>query len=240
MTTSDGMLISMTMTAPDRPGSGRRLRLATAAGTAAPVLFVAVFVTEGWLRPDYQPLSMFVSELSLGPRGWVQIANFLVSGALLIVFARAAAPYLRGGRAGAVGPILLQIIGLSLMASGPFVTDPSALITRPSVHGLIHGVFGAVVFSLAPVSCFVFYRRFRRDPAWHRLAAWSLVAAVSLVVGIVLLRLAQQPGGALFAWRGLVQRAVLITFMGWLFAVAAYLPHAIRAGSSRRSAPNLP
>ncbi len=62
----------------------------------APVLFVAVFMVEGSLRPDYHPFSMFVSELSLGPRGWVQIINFLISRALLVVFGHGVAPYLRG------------------------------------------------------------------------------------------------------------------------------------------------
>jgi hypothetical protein len=222
------MLLSMSTTALNRPvPGGRRLREATVAGMTASAFFVLVFLVEGWLRPGYQPSSMFVSELSLGPRGWVQIINFLVTGALLIVFARAAAPDLRGGRAGAAGPILLQIIGLSLMASGPFLTDPSAQLDQRSVHGLVHDLFGAVVFSLMPVSCFVFYRRFRGDPAWRRLATWSLAAAVALVVGIAVLKVAQQPDSVLFAWKGLVQRAVLVAFMSWVFTVAAHLRHAV-------------
>ena len=130
------MLFLVTLAASNQPElERRRLRLGSVAGMTAPVL---------------------VSELSLGPRGWVQIVNFLLTGALLIVFGHTVTPYLRGGRAGAIGPILLQIIGLSLMASGPFVTDPSALFDQRTMHSLIHGIFGAVVFSLAPVTCFVF------------------------------------------------------------------------------------
>ena len=53
----------------------------------APVLFVAVFTIEGSLRVGYDPISSYVSELSLGPRGWIQIANFVVFGALVLVFA---------------------------------------------------------------------------------------------------------------------------------------------------------
>ena len=37
-----------------------------------PALFVSIFTIEGWLRPGYSACSMFVSELSLGPRGWAR------------------------------------------------------------------------------------------------------------------------------------------------------------------------
>jgi hypothetical protein len=222
----------MTRAASDPPEPDRRrLRLAAVTGMTAPVIFVTVFTVEGAIRSGYHPVSMFVSELSLGPRGWVQIANFLITGALLVVFGRAAAPRLGGG----AGPILLQIIGVSLMASGPFVTDPSALFDQQTVHGLVHGVFGAVVFSLAPASCLVFSRRFRRDPPWRGLASWTLTVGVALVVGVIVLKMAQQPGSILFAGRGAVQRVVLVTFMSWLFTVAAHLPRTVSSTARRGS-----
>lgn len=231
----------MTTAPSSEPELGRTyVCLATTAGIIGPVLFVTVFTVEGWSRSDYHPRSMFVSELSLGPDGWVQIVNFVISGALLVVFGRALAPSLRSRPAGGAGPLLLQIIGLSLMASGPFVTDPSALFDQHSIHGVIHGVFGAVVFSLAPVTCFVFYRRFRRDPAWRGFAAWTLAVGVVLVLGLGLLKVAQQPGSALFAWKGLVQRVVLVGFMGWVFTVAALLPRSVRPRCDTRGVHRAP
>src|ERR1700733_5130967 len=56
-------------------------------GLAAPLIFVGVFTIEGALRPDYGAVSSYVSALSLRPRGWVQIASFLATGALLLAFA---------------------------------------------------------------------------------------------------------------------------------------------------------
>jgi hypothetical protein len=70
--------------------SGQR-QLAGWAGIIAPALFVTVFMIEGWIRPGYEPLNTFVSALSLGPRGWIQIANFISFGALFLAFTRAVA-----------------------------------------------------------------------------------------------------------------------------------------------------
>ncbi len=200
-----------------------RAQVGAWAGMAAAVLFVTVFTVEGWLRPDYSPASMFVSELSLGPRGWVQVASFLVTGALVVVLGRGLAAVLRGGATASAGPILLQIIGVSLFASGLFATDPSALRDQLSVQGVVHGVFGALVFSFAPISCFVLYRRFRRDAEWRGLAGWTLAVGVGLALTVLLLGAAEQPESDLFSWKGLVQRLFLVGFMGWLFTVAARL-----------------
>ncbi len=201
----------------------RRIRRAAAAGMVGAVLFVAAFAVQGWLRPGYSAVSMFVSELSAGPYGWIQVLSFMVSGALVLVFGRGLALHFRSGPASRAGPVLVQVLGASLLASGPFLTDPSAPGHPATWHGVVHGAFGAVVFASAPVSCFAFYRRFRTDSAWHPLAAWTLTAGVVLTVGIGLLKLSQQPGTELFGWKGLVQRVLLVTVMSWLFTLAAWL-----------------
>jgi drug/metabolite transporter superfamily protein YnfA len=193
-------------------------------------LFVSVFVVHGWLRPDYSPMSMFVSELSLGPYGWVQTLNFLLTGALVLVFGRGLAAHFNTGAASRAGPALVQGMGVSLMVSGVFATDPSAMFDRASAHGVVHGIVGAVFFTLAPVGCFVFYRRFRSDRAWRPLAGWTLSAGVVLCLGIVLLKISQQPASGLFEWKGLVQRLILVTIMAWIFAVASRLHHLSRDG----------
>ena len=76
----------------------RRVRQTAAAGMIAAVAFVAVFSIDGWQRVGYDPQSMFISELSLGAHGWVQIVSFLVTGALVIVFGRGMSLYVTVGR----------------------------------------------------------------------------------------------------------------------------------------------
>lgn len=201
----------------------RHIGLAAVAGMIGAVLFVSVFTVSGWLYPGYSPAQMFVSELSLGPHGWVQIINFVLTGALMLVFGLGLAAHFSIGAASRAGPALIQGIGVSLMASGPFTTDPSAMFQQASIHGVVHGIFGALVFTFAPISCFVFYRRFRRDADWRSLAGWTLATGVVLAVGVVVLKVSQQPGSGLFEWKGLVQRVLLVAFMTWVFTVAARL-----------------
>ena len=191
------------------------------AGMVGPGLFVAVFMIEGWLRPNYNPLRMFVSELSLGPRGWIQIVNFIVLGVLFLVFSRGVAAEFPEGKGSKAGPTLLTIIAVSFLVSGPLVTDPSTIFSnQATLHGMLHGIFGALVFSLAPISCFVFFRRFREDPRWQTLQWWTLAAGVIIVVSVILMRVGQTPPNAVNAWVGLIQRIALITYLGWIFTFA--------------------
>ena len=57
-------------------------RVALWAGVVGPPLFVATFLIEGATRRGYDPVRLQVSYLSLGDQGWIQIANFCVSGGL--------------------------------------------------------------------------------------------------------------------------------------------------------------
>ena len=89
-------------------GAGpRSVQVAALAGMTAAAFFVVVFTVHGWLRPGYSALGMFVSELSLGPHGWIQILDFLVTGALVLVFGRGLAVHFRTGAASRAGPILV-------------------------------------------------------------------------------------------------------------------------------------
>lgn len=205
-----------------------RRALGAWAGMLGPALFVATFTLEGSMRPGYNARAMFVSELALGPRGWIQCVNFVVFGALFLVFARGVAAEFPDGKASCAGPILLMIIGFSLLVSGFFVMDP---VTTPpdqmTLHGKLHQFFGALVFSLSPVSCFVFLRRFRADPKWRPLQWWTLAVGMITVGAVVLLSAgptrAPAPPNAFNQWNGLIQRMILIPYFAWQFIFAMEL-----------------
>lgn len=64
-----------------------RTRRLLRCGVAAGPLFIGTFLVEGAARPDYSQLRHPVSSLALGPRGWMQTANFALAGALCLGFA---------------------------------------------------------------------------------------------------------------------------------------------------------
>lgn len=198
--------------------------LAGWAGMIGSALFVAVFTVEDWLRPGYHWRSTFISELSIGPRGWIQIINFIVLGTLFLVFTWGVAAEFREGKASKAGPILLAIIGFSFLVSGPLVTDLAGTPRdQMSLHGILHGIFGALVFSLSPISCFVFWRRFREEPNWKHLQGWTLTAGIITTAAVVLLSAATKTTvipNALTPWNGLIQRLVIIPYLIWIFTFA--------------------
>jgi hypothetical protein len=210
----------------------RANRLLLACGVIGPPLFVIVFLIEGATRPGYSAWRHYVSQLSLGEGGWMQIANFLVCGLLSLGFALGLRRTLQGGTSATWGPLLLAVFGLGLIVAGIFVTDPAlgyppgapprppGLVTHATLHGRVHGLAGLVVFSSVAAACFVLARRFAGDPAWKGWVPYSIVTGVLVAVFFVA-SLAVAPLPA--APSGLLQRVAIVAGWGWITLLAARL-----------------
>ncbi len=199
-------------------------QLAVWAGILAPILFVVIFTVEGFLRSGYSALSMYISALSLGSRGWIQIVNFILFGLLLLVFARGIASSFPAGESPRAGIVLLMIIAALILLSGPFVMDPAGTPQdQMTLHGTVHGIFGGLVFMLMPVSIFTFLRSFRANPKWRMLYWWTLTIGIFDALAVLVFTIASKAPGlvSVFSpWIGLIQRTALIPFMIWLFIFA--------------------
>jgi hypothetical membrane protein len=202
----------------------KSFHFAAIAGIIAPVIFVGIFTIEGWLRPGYTSTGNYVSALSIGSRGVIQIFNFLIFGVLLFFFARAVASDFKIRKIVQTGPTLLTIFAICLFFSGPFVMDATG--THPSqisVHGTIHNILGGIAFLLMPISCFVFQSRFRHEPTLNSFASWTLFISIFLSAALALFIFATKfaIGQTTFhAWLGLIQRMVLVPYMLWVFTFA--------------------
>jgi hypothetical membrane protein len=207
----------------DRPLA---LRLALACGAVAPLLFIVVVLVAGATRPHYSALHHPVSLLSLADSGWVQVANFIVSGALVVCFAAGLRLVLHPGRAATWGPVLLAVFGLSLVGAGVFSTDP-ALGYPPgapagsTTHGALHLLISNIGFLSLMVASFVLAARFAGEPDWRGWTIPSIVGGCLIVVFAIGQSLVTSPDPA--APTGLFQRLSIFSGLVWLAAFATRL-----------------
>jgi Protein of unknown function (DUF998) len=124
---------------PKTMGPGRlagRTRGLLRCGMWAGPAFTATFLAEGAVREGYRPLRHPVSSLALGPRGWIQTANFAVTGVLFLAGAaglRLAGDRLAGSR---TGPVMVAAAGAGLIGSA------ATAVTMPVTMALAGAGFG--------------------------------------------------------------------------------------------------
>ncbi len=209
------------------------IRLLIACGAIGPILFILVFLVEGAIRPGYSAWHNFVSDLSLSNQGWMQIANFLICGVLMLCFALGLRQVLRSSKGAVWGPLLLGIFGLSLLIAGFFVTDPSLGYYPPgtsssthTLHGTIHGANAPLAFGSLTIAIFVLARRFASDPAWRGWAFSSLITGILFVgffIACLVVAVLDQHGVLPNAPAGLLERIAIIIGWGWIALLALRL-----------------
>jgi hypothetical membrane protein len=189
------------------------------AGILAGPVFVLAFLIQGALRAGYDPMRHPVSSLSLGDPGWMQVLNFLVTGALLIIFATGlwATPVRLRWIA-----VLVAVVGIGLIGAGTFPTDPIGAYPpgTPSVipltsAGIAHNGFSALFFLGLPIACLIAAAIFLRQRRWGAMAYSLLTVPVFFIAfGMAGAGFRQYPGWADFG--GLMQRISLVTGFAWL------------------------
>jgi hypothetical protein len=145
-------------------------------------------LVEGALRPGYRPWRHAVSQLSLGPFGWVKTIAILLASGGLLAFAAGLGRALPTGTGSNWGPRLLGVAGtcfalLAVFPDDPGLGYPPGVPARRSLSGLVHGLAGTVAFGCLSAACFVLARRFAGDSAWRGWARYSTVTGVVVAVG---------------------------------------------------------
>jgi hypothetical protein len=212
-------------------------RLLTCGVIAGP-LFVITFLIEGVTRADYNPLRHPVSSLALGEFGWIQSANFIVAGLLMLAFSLGLWLTLRTQRDSIWGPLLVAIWGIGLLGAGIFITDPVSgyplgtpdLILTPTTSGALHDQLSLLGFGALTAACFVFGYRFTKmgERGW---AFYSVMTAILFPIGIVLASAAFSQNASLVVFGGLIQRITITVGWTWLTLLALHLLKALPNGS---------
>jgi hypothetical membrane protein len=176
---------------------------------AAPAVFFAIMLVLGAVTPGYDAMSRMGSELSLGPLGWVMIANFIGLGLTEVAFGvtlfRAVGPAF----AGRLGAAMVTLVGIAFLDAGVFVTDPMG--AQATTHGVLHVLAAVVIFFLAvPIGGLAMAWRCRRQ---HGYAAYSALTAIATPLLLVATFLSGDV-------EGLMERVVIGVALVWLTVLA--------------------
>lgn len=198
------------------------------AGVVAPLVFTVVWLVDGATRAGYDPMRHQVSLLSLGERGWLQVASFLVTGVLLLAFARGLREVLHDGSAAHVAPGAIAVSGVGLLLAGVFSTQPMFGYPPGAPEGLAAAV--TLTDAMHLLAAFLLFAGLIALPLalarrWWRAGdrAWAIASAV--IAGVVFVTLGLSGGGPsgellVPAASGLLQRFALVTGLGWVLVVA--------------------
>jgi hypothetical protein len=217
----------------------QKLRRLITCGLVGPVFFIGLFLAQGLVGEGYNPMIHPVSALSIGPRGWIQAANFIVSGLLILAFAFGLKLAIHPSRGSTWGPILIGAVGVGLIGAGLFTCDPlngypagtPLFPTVRTLPGRLHDLFSLPVFTALPAACFIFTRRFFKGgkPGW---ALYSLLSGLAMLVLFVLAGLGFRQIPGFFEIAGLLQRLSIIAGLGWISIMAGQLLNANRTPAS--------
>jgi Protein of unknown function (DUF998) len=202
-------------------------------GVVAGPLFLLTALVEGATRAVYHPLRHPVSSLALGPHGWMQVANFLITGALYLSYAVGLLRAPRTVVGTRIGTILIGAAAVGLLGAAAFVTDPVSGYPpgTPSApgdytpSGALHDLLSTPTFFGLPAAGFVFGNWFRNsgNRGW---ALYSIGSAVMMLVFFGLASAAFNQVPVLVSFGGLLQRAAVTTGFAWLTGLAI---HTLRA-----------
>ncbi len=155
-------------------------------GVLAGPFYLTVSLAQVFTRDGFDPTRHSWSLLANGSHGWIQIANFILSGLMTLAAAVGLGRALRPGRAATwagrlVGAYGVALIGAGLLRADPALGFPVGTPDGPgtvSWHGVGHLLAGAVGFLCVIVATFVVAHWFaaRGTPClglvqpdlWHR------------------------------------------------------------------------
>jgi len=199
-------------------------------GPVGCILFIGSFFIQGAFREGYTALRFPISSLSIGDFGWIQRANFVISGSLIFLFAfglRFSTMTLKGfiWISRLIGAVGLGLVGAGIFSSDPVFGYPMSAplaIAQFTVHGHLHDFFSIFVFICLPIACFKFRNRFKKsgDKWW---ATYSLISGIGMLVAFFLAAIGFKQIAGFVEVAGVFQRLSLIIGFAWIILLALHI-----------------
>lgn len=196
--------------------SKRTLRAPALCGMAGPLAFTLAWLVLGALRPGYDPLTQYISELAeVGGRyAPIMIAAFLLLGALTLAFAPGLHRGIGAGAGSPAGPLLVAIFGAGAIGSGLFRCDPGC--AGVSLANRLHTLITYTGLGALTLATLVLPLRLSGDRDWRGYRWYSWLSGVAAIA--IYLR-----GFETFVGDGLGQRLFIGVLFLWLGVMALRL-----------------
>lgn len=200
------------------------IRLLLMCGVVSAPLFYLAAIIQSFTRVGFDIRRHAISTLTLGDVGWIQSANFFITGSLAVCAAIGVWRLLRGRMGGTLGSLLIGIYGIGMIMAGLFRPDPglsfppgapAEIPTSMSGHAALHSVAFFTAFICLIAAGIVFARRF----AVQGERGWSIYCIASCIVAPVLIMI----GSSIASWIGVIMGCAGIVAFGWVSILAARL-----------------
>lgn len=200
-------------------GIWRRLLLT---GVLGPVLFAVTVVVAGALRPGYDHVDQFISELgeSGGRLAWLMnIPGFMLSAALILVFVLVLRSRFDRSATRTAGTFLLAMFAASVFLAGVFSCDAGCLTDDPSPTQSMHDLVSVIAFPAFTLGVLAWGTSFCRTHEWRAFGIYSVAsAALSIVFLVLMVRSEAARDGT-----GLYQRLFLGVLFLWMASLSIRL-----------------
>jgi len=152
------------------------------------------------------------SSLARGPYGWAQVATFVISGLLILIFALAVRDQLPQRRVSGFAVVLLALLGVALILAAFRVDVPMLSGGSPATwHGWLHVIAFLLIIATGVLAPLMLGLAVRGDPGWRPIAVVSVAASVLFVVFLFL------------PWGNAAFLLAIITLFAWIASVALRL-----------------
>ena len=190
-------------------------RLMLAGGIAGPVIFAVASIVFGALRPGYDPIDQFISEL--GETGglhapMMNVIGFMAGGAMILLFAIAVWRSLPRSALTTIGSLLIAVFAVNMFSAGIWSCDVGCPTSGGSPEQQLHDIVSVIAFPALIIGTLTWSAWLMRQADWRGFGNYSLVtglAAICLLVAMIASEATRE-------LTGLWQRLFLLVLFVWL------------------------
>jgi len=190
------------------------LKFLALGGIVGPILFTSVTLFCASLRPDYNHISQFISELGAtkSPNAtFMNFVGFIPTGLMIAAFSVSLISLLPKHILTQVGSVFMTVFGLGMVVAGNFSCDIGCP-REGSLENTIHDQVSGPIFLLGIIGILLLGISFRKSSLWKGLWIYSVVSALFAFGFMIALIISIESNNMQI---GLWQRLLLATIFLW-------------------------